>query len=279
MQALVNGHTLFYDTHGQGRPILLLHGGTGLDHTYFRPWLDPLGDQAQLIFSDLLGNGRSERPASFAGITMESWADDADGLRAYLGHEKIILLGHSFGGFIAQVYALRHPERLAGLILCDTAPALDYPEVTVANAQARGTPEQVQAVLGGLTNPASLEDDADWRAAWKAILPLYFHHYDPQVAAAMDEQTHYSGRGFSHGFIHCLPTYNVSDRLSKISVPTLLLSGQDDWITPPAYGVGRIHAAIPAAKEVLFEHSGHFPFIEEQQSFLNAVRAWLNDLP
>jgi proline iminopeptidase len=279
MQASINGNTIFYDTYGQGRPLLLIHGGTGLDHTYFRPWLDPLGDQTQLIFYDLLGNGRSDRPASFESITMESWADDADGLRAHLGHEKIILLGHSFGGFIAQVYALRHPERLAGLILCDTAPALDYPEVVVGNAQARGTPEQVQMVVGGLSNPAALEDDAVWKQAWNGIFPLYFHHYDPQVAAALDQQTHYSGRGFSHGFSHCLPTYNVTARLGEIAVPTLLLSGRDDWITPPAYGVDRIHAALPNSTEVIFEDSGHFPFIEEQQPFLSAVRTWLNTLP
>src|ERR1051326_1741859 len=137
MHASINCDSIFYDTHGHGRPLLLIHGGTGLDHTYLRPWMDPLGDQAQLIFYDLLGNGRSDRPTSFERITMESWADDADGLRAHLGHEKIILLGHSFGGFIAQVYALRHPEWLAGLILCDTAPALDYPEVAVRSEERR----------------------------------------------------------------------------------------------------------------------------------------------
>ena len=279
MHASINGNTIFYDTHGQGRPLVLVHGGTGLDHTYFRPWLDPLGEQAQLIFYDLLGNGRSSRPESFEGITMESWADDIDALRAYLGHEKIILLGHSFGGFIAQVYALRHPDRLIGLILSDTAPALDYPEVIGANAQARGTPEQVQMVGSGLSNPAALEDDAAWREAWKVILPLYFHTYNPQVAEVMDEKTHYSGRGFSHGFTYCLPTYNVAPRLGEITAPTLLLSGQDDWITPPAYGVERIHAAVPNSTKVIFENSGHFPFIEEQAQFLSAVKGWLKTLP
>jgi proline iminopeptidase len=279
MQAQINGNEVFYTTHGQGRPMLLMHGGSGLDHTYFRPWLDSLGDRVELIYYDQLGNGRSTRPDSYEGIGLDTWADEADALRASLGHDRIILFGHSFGGFIAQKYALRHGDHLAGLILCDTAPALNYPEVIIGNAQARGTPEQVEMVVGGLSNPAALSDDALWRQAWRTILPLYFHNYDPKVGDAMDEKTSYSGMGFSHGFEKCLPTFNVLDRLGEISAPTLILGGQDDWITPPAYSAERLHAGLPHSKMVIFENSGHFPFIEENDKFLAAVRDWLASLP
>ncbi|TMC88780.1 MAG: alpha/beta fold hydrolase [Chloroflexi bacterium] len=124
MQALINGNEIFYTIHGQGRPMLLMHGGSGLDHTYFRPWLDSLGDRVELIYYDQLGHGRSTRPENYEGIGLDTWADEADALRASLGYDRIILFGHSFGGFIAQEYALRHGDHLAGLILCDTAPAL-----------------------------------------------------------------------------------------------------------------------------------------------------------
>ena len=88
----------------------------------------------------------------------------------------------------------------------------------MGNAQARGTPEQVQMVVGGLSNPAALEDDAVWREAWKGILPLYFHTYDPQVAEAMDQKTHYSGRGFSHGFSQCFADLQC-DRVGSARFP------------------------------------------------------------
>ena len=142
MQAQVNGTTLFYTTHGHGIPTLLMHGGPGLDHTYFRPWLDALGDVAELIYHDHRGNGRSERPSSLDELNHETWVEDADRLRAVLGHERIVVLGHSYGGLLAQEYALAHPERLAGLILCCTAPAMDYQETMIANARARGTSAQ-----------------------------------------------------------------------------------------------------------------------------------------
>ena len=276
MQAHIHTYTVYYTTIGQGRPMLLMHGGSGLDHTYFRPWLDPLSDQLQLVYYDQFGQGRSTRPHSYEDISMASWAEEADALRAHLGLERIILFGHSYGGFIAQEYALRHGEHLAGLILCDTAPALDYPDVIMANAQQRGTPEQVQAVIAGLSAPVA--DDASWQHLWVTILPLYFKTYDPNVAAALDEATHYSARAFNQGMGKVLPSFNTLHRLKEITVPTLVLAGRDDWITPPAQGAGRLHVGLPNSKLIIFEESGHFPFIEENDKFVTTVREWTGSL-
>ncbi len=208
--------------------------------------------------------------------SMATWADEADALRASLGHEHIILLGHSFGGFIAQEYALRYGEHLDGLILCDTAPVVDYQDVIMANAQSRGTPEQVQAVIEGLSAPVA--DDARFQQLLTTILPLYFNTYDPKVGAKMDEATEYSAGAFNQGMGVCLPTFNVLSRLGEITVPTLIMAGRHDWITPPAQGAERLHAGLPNAKLVIFEESGHFPFIEEHDKFVYAVRDWLNSL-
>jgi len=276
MQTQINGNEVYYTTNGQGRPMLLMHGGSGLDHTYFRPWLDTLSDQVQLIYYDQLGQGRSTRPQSYEGISMGTWADEADALRASLGHERIILLGHSFGGFIAQEYALRHGDHLEGLILCDTAPVLDYQDVIMANAQSRGTPEQVQAVIAGLSAPVA--DDASFQQLLTTILPLYFNTYDPEVGKQMDDAIQYSAQGFNQGMGVCLPTFNVLSRLGEITVPTLIMAGRHDWITPPAQGAERLHAGLPNAKLVIFEESGHFPFIEEHDKFVHAIRDWLNSL-
>src|SRR4051794_5275320 len=112
MLAQVNGTELYYTTHGHGRPLLVMHGGLGLDHAYFRPWLDALGDVSELIYYDHRGNGKSARPTDWSGVTHATWADDADALREQLGHERITLYGHSYGGFLALEYALRHADHL-----------------------------------------------------------------------------------------------------------------------------------------------------------------------
>lgn len=109
-------------------------------------------------------------------------------------------------------------------------------------------------------------------------MPLYFKRYDPAVAAAMDERTHYSAGAFNHAFGVCLPSYNLVCRLPEIATPTLVLAGRDDWITPPEQAE-RMHRALPNSELVVFEESGHFPFVEEQDAFLATVGDWLARLP
>jgi proline iminopeptidase len=276
MLAQVNGTELFYTTHGHGRPLLVMHGGLGLDHAYFRPWLDALGDVSELIYYDHRGNGKSARPTDWSGVTHATWADDADALREQLGHERITLYGHSYGGFLALEYALRHADHLDGLILSCTAPALDYPEVVMANAERRGSPALMQTVMAGLANPT--DSDAGYRELMGAIMPLYFKRYDPEIGRQLDAVSTYSGGAFHHSFTACIPTYNVSARLSEITVPTLILAGREDWITPPAQGAERLHAGIPNSQLVIFEESGHFPFIEEPERFNAVLKEWLRGL-
>lgn len=273
MKATIFDHDIFYTTRGEGPAILTLHGGPGLDHTYFLPWLEPLAEGRQLVLYDQLGNGRSERPSTFPAGGIDAWADEADGLRAHLGLERMVLFGHSFGSFTALTYALRHPRRLRGLILCSGAPALDYPEVMQANAAARSTPEQLALFARAMSGPTA--DDAQLRRDWNAILPIYFHAFDPAIGKMMDESTIYSAAAYNHGSVQ---PYNVLTRLGEIGVPTLLISGRHDWRTPPKQGGERLRDGIAGAKLEIFEKSGHFPFIEENERFLATVRAFLAGL-
>jgi proline iminopeptidase len=258
--------------------MLVVHGGPGLDHTYLRPWLDPLSVETRVVYSDLLGCGKSDRVPLEGG--MELWAEGIEQLRASLGIDRMILLGHGFGGYVAQEYALRHADRLDGLVLASTGPAFDY-ESAMASVAVRATPEQLAALQGGLgTAPGGkTPDDQAFRRAWTSVLPLYFAHYRAQIGAAMDARTSYSAAAFAFGMTRCLPTWSVADRLGKMRTPTLVLSGGQDWMNPVAKGGQQLAAGIPGAKHIVFEESGHFPFIEEQHAFLGAVRAWLTGLP
>jgi proline iminopeptidase len=101
---------LYVEVVGDGPPLMLMHGGLDLDHTYFGPWLDPLADHSPPIFFDHSGNGCSPRPQGFDGVRRATWADEADALRVKLGHNRIVLLGQSYGGFIAMEYALRRQD-------------------------------------------------------------------------------------------------------------------------------------------------------------------------
>ena len=278
MRANLGDTELYFERIGKGLPILVMHGGLGLDHTYFRPWLDKLGEHAELVYYDHRGNGRSSRTMSLAGVDHATFAADADRLRAHLGLGRIIVLGHSYGGFLAQEYALRYGgegSHLAGLILCSTAPALDYAPVTHANAVARGKPDELAALGEAFGRPMNSDDDL--RTIWTRLLPLYFKQFDGNIGCAVDQATFYSAAAWNHGNANCLPTFNTVARLAEITVPTLVLSGADDWITPPEQGQ-RMQVALANAEFALFEQSGHFPFIEEPDKFIATVSAWLGRL-
>lgn len=273
MFAQVNGTELYYETIGEGPPLLVMHGGLGFDHTYFRPWLDQLSDVVQIIYYDHRGNGRSARPADWSGVSHATWAADADALRAHLGHEQIILLGHSYGGFLAMEYATRYGDRLKGLVLSCTTPCMDYPEVIIGNAAARSSQQVADELVAGLTNLS--DNDEDMAAMIGTIMPLYFHRPDADVVQGFGGDTVFSGPAYAHSFGTCLPTYDMRGKLGSISAPALVISGADDWITPTAQGAARIVPELPNAQFVEFQHSGHFPFVEEEERFMQVMREWL----
>lgn len=262
---------LFWETVGGGPPMLVMHGGLGLDHTYFRPWLDKLASRFKLIYYDHRGNGRSGGRNQMASISVGTWVDDADRLRSQLGHDRIVLFGHSHGGCLALDYALRYPDHLEALILCSTTPAFDYPDVIIGNARERCTPEVFEMLMGAFSKP--IADEATFEKIWWIALPLYFANYDAELGKTMLGKIHFSVDAFNHFQFKCLPHFNVSSVLSQVSAPTLVLAGRHDWITPVGQAQ-RLAEGIPKAQLKIFERSGHFPFIEENDDLIRGVIRW-----
>lgn len=264
--------SLFYTTHGAGPPIVCMHGGLGLDHSYLREWLDPLGSRAALVYYDHRGNGRSERPPSLDDVDHATWVEDAEALRAALGHDKMVLLGHSHGSFLALEYAARYPQHLAGLVLVSAVPRFDYVDVVLANAEKRAASKQQLEILHARM-ASGVSTDADLAQFWTDIGSLYFHRSDSALLRRVLGPIRFSAAAFAAGS-RCLQSYDVTPHLASIAVPTLVLAGRHDWIAPVEQGADRL-AAIPGAKRVVFEESGHFPFIEENALFLRVVEDWL----
>jgi proline iminopeptidase len=267
----VRGTDLFVVRHGHGMPMLTMHG-PGFDHNMLRPWLDPLGTVNEVIYYDQRGCGRSHRE-DLSRVTDRTWVEDADAVRAALGLDRVFVFGHSYGGCLALEYALMYPQRVRGLIVCGAAPAFDYPDAIIANANARANPEQFNAIMNGFAAPA--HDDAGLREWWMRILPVYFHRYNPERHANLPSRTEYSAAAFNQVMFHCLPAFKILDRLHAIQTPTLILTGASDWITPPDYGAIRLAAGITGASLSIFPESGHFPYIEEPDRFLSVIGNWV----
>ena len=265
--ANINGAEIYYTTVGEGVPVMVMHGGLGLDHTYLRPYFDALEDRAQVIYYDHLGNGQSEHPADFADLTFDRFVSDAEALRAHLGLGKMILIGHSYGGFIAQEYAAAHSDQLLGLVLANTVPVFDYAPTL------SGSDEQMAALGAVFSRP--MTSDEDFRTNWNIISQMYYKDYDAEVGAALDARTHYSYAAWNaaNGL---LATFNTLEKLASVTVPTLVIGGRHDGITPVEPGAARIDTLLPNSELVVFENSGHFPLIEEQTAFFETLGTWID---
>lgn len=266
----INGTDLHIETSGDGHPLVLLHGGLGLDHTYFRPVFDQLADRSTLVYYDHRGNGRSARPVDYGTeLTFDNLVADTIGVIDTLGFDRVTLLGHSYGGFLAQQVAIANPDRLSGLVLVDTAPAFDY------QPAPEGTPEQLEAFGRLFSEP--VPDDETWRRLWSTIWPMYFHRWDAESAARIDAGTHYAADAWNTA-AGLLATFNTLDDLPGVEVPALVVGGRHDFITPPEPGAERMARLLPRADLVVFEDSGHYPFLEEEEAFFQRLRSFLDGL-
>jgi proline iminopeptidase len=273
MLVSVRDTQLFYEVVGDGPTIVCFHGGLGLDHQYLRPWLDALGASARIVFFDLRGHGRSAGRNTLVDSDHLTLCADADALRTRITTDPVILFGHSYGGFLALDYALRYPQHVAGLILCSTAASAAHAATAVELAASRGMPAALAALHHALANPSG--SDSEFAESWRSVLPLYFHNNDPERTASVFAKTIFSAEGYNRAFFSWLAQYDVRERLGEIDMPALVLSGADDWIMPPQLAGNELTEGLRNAEHVVFEHSGHFPFIEEPERFTEVISTWL----
>lgn len=271
-----DGVDLYVRRLGAGPPLIILHGGLGLDHTSVLPWFEPLTDEYTLIAYDHRGNGRSTWPADWGSVDDRTWTEDIERVRETLGLVRPILFASSYGANLALQYALRYGDRVGGLILCGGSAGTDHDAITMENVASAATPEQME-MLGLVYDPeGETPTPAAMREAVLKLLPLYFHGPVPDRARRAFEETHYSPGAFRRSYLGCRPSYQVLDRLPEITVPTLVLQGAHDRITPSRLCGERLAGAIPGAELALFEQSGHFAFMEEPDAVLEVVRLWLS---
>jgi len=267
---------LFVEVVGRGNPLVLMHGGPGLDHWSLLPFRR-CKDRFTLIFYDHRCNGRSVG-APMSSMTWENLTADADALRQRLGFERWAVLGHSFGGHVALEYALRYPDSLSHLVLLDTGGEGRWSQQNAADLLAkRGySPERVELVRRWFNGEFAPDE---WFPIFRRIGGAYYYHLNPLRLARELVQGEWRTKFRPEPFIfagrHLLRGWTVMDRLGEITVPTLVMAGREDFVFPPECQ-RELAAGIPNARLRIIERAGHNPQSEQTAEVMRAVSDFIS---
>ncbi|NES03056.1 MAG: alpha/beta fold hydrolase [Okeania sp. SIO2F4] len=282
MRAKIRDTEIYFDIEGAAlvpngdgmreKPIaFVIHGGPGADHTSYKPTFSRLSEKLQLVYFDHRGQGRSARGAK-ESYTLDNNVEDMEALRQYLGLEKIVIIGTSYGGMVALSYAVRYPQNVQSLIVIATAGSYRFLELAKVNLAEKGTKEQQASAE--LLWDGNFENEEQLKEYFQIMMPLYSITYKPETPGKSWNRTILSPDAINVAFGGFLRSYNVLDQLHKITAPTLVIAGKHDWICPPELSE-EIAKAIPNADLRIFENSGHLIRVDEPEALLDAIIGFL----
>lgn len=262
---------------GTGPPVLCLHGGPGLDGSYFfpdparfGPGLRELARDHHLIAYDQRGCGGSGIPEVEEPLALSRHVDDIGAVRSALGLERPAILAHSFGTVLGLLYALYHPGGLSKLVLIGGAPTRGFQDGY--RKAVRELPEAVQRRLAELQSEEL--DDAAFRERFRLALPLYFHRpLEPDDGDAFVDGIAFSAR-VNRAIAVGLADYDLRPALPNVRAPSLIIYGESDRVVQPGYQL-QFRGHLRTARFVAFHESGHFPFLEEAEPFARVVHYFL----
>jgi 3-oxoadipate enol-lactonase len=260
--AVPNG-TISVQAQGKGIPVLFVHGFP-VSHAMWKAQISGLAGKCRAIAPDLRGFGESA--VTPGKVTMEDHADDMHGLlHAAFVDEPVVFCGLSMGGYIAWPFFQKYRDQLRALILCDTRAEADTPEAAAGRRQlaervlAEGPGVAADAILSRVISPMTTERHPE---VFADLRTMVMHNKPAGIAAAL------------HGLAE---RPDCTELLPTIDVPTLVICGQEDQITPPA-GMRKLAEAIPGAQYVEIPGCGHVPSMENADAFNSAISRFLGSL-
>jgi proline iminopeptidase len=275
----INGAQLYCKTMGKGSPILFVHGGPGLNHAYFLPFVKPLAKQHKLIFYDQRSSGKSAIPADHTAVTFEKFVEDIEGVRAAFKAEKVNLLAHSFGAKLAVNYALKYPERLQSLIFVNpVALSHEFDSLMEIAQKTIMTPTFKTARMDIMKSDAYKRGD---KSAYEALFKLSFQasFYDTSktklLNLAIQDSFLQAQKSLQYGLSIDINNYdrNYYPLLISLKAPVLIVHGEADLV--PKEAAVRLKTSFENAELHFIVPAGHFPFVEQQAGFLKIVRIFL----
>jgi proline iminopeptidase len=285
-----HGVLIYYAEIGRGAPLMIVHGGPGASHDYLLPYLLPLARHNRLVFIDERGSGKSEKLEDPSGYTVENMVEDVEAVRQSLKLGKMSLLGHSYGGVLAQAYALKYQKNLTHLVLSSTFYSTAEMNQVFQKELAAMDP-QTRQKIEAMEKDGLYGKGKPWEkgrypndymiAAWgDGYFPYLYQrrpdpNYDPVANGVMSWDLYREMWG-SHGEFVIdgnLKSVEYGDQLKTITVPTLITAGDHDESDPVQSK--EMQQKIAGSKLVILPQSGHMTFVDQPGLYLKAVADFL----
>lgn len=280
----VLGEKLYYQrcgTLGRRTPIMVLHGGPGMDQSYLLPQMLELAKYRDVVFYDQRGSGKSStQPLDPGQINMKRFVQDLEAVRKYFGFQKMILLGHSWGGGLAAEYAITYPEHVAALILIDSIP-MTLKGMKVFDQDYARRVEAIQEQLDHLEHSSSFQQGNPHvvEEYYRMIFETYcFKKNDAQkITLQFSKATATNGQKiekiFEENFFS--KPYDLRPQLHQLTIPVLIIHGDQDPV--PVETALETNDALTNSTLVILKNCGHFSYIEQPKKCFGAMSKFLKD--
>jgi proline iminopeptidase len=274
---------------GQGRPVIVLHGGPDFDHTYLLPDMDRLlSNGYHLVYYDQRGRGRSADGVKPEDVSIASEVADLDRVREHFRLESAAILGHSWGALLAAEYAIRHPQRVSHLILMNPAPVTTADMTAFRTARNQKVGADLDRLRAIQASDAYKDGNPDAVAAYYSIhfkpALVRTEHYGQLIAtlrASFTRDGILKARAVEERLVNdtwLTPGgYDLLPKLKALTIPTLVLASDHDFI--PASAAEHIAQAMPKARLLMLKDCGHFSYMECPAPVRTAIDGLLRAAP
>jgi proline iminopeptidase len=269
---------LFYQKFGSGEPIIILHGGPGLDQNYLLPQMLELAKDHELIFYDQRGSGRSlDASIDPKYVTLDQFTEDLEQLRLSLGLKKFIILGHSWGGLLAMNYSVKHSANVSSLILLSSAPADSKGQKSFLDEFAIKTKPVIHKIPALFNDKEFAKLNArQINQLYRDLFSVYFENHlgIKKLTLTMNKKSAVSGAKVNAIMSKTsLLKFNLFPSLRKLNIPTLIIHGNQDIV--PVSTATEIKEAIPGSEIIYLDNCNHFPYIEKPTELFRSIRNFL----
>jgi proline iminopeptidase len=271
---------LHYKKYGKGEPILIINGGPGLDCEGFSPLAELLSDKYMTILFDQRGTGKSELTRiDSTTVTMELMVKDMETIRKHLNIDKWFVLGHSFGGFMAEYYAIYHPETIKGMILSSTG-GIDLNILSYFNENLQMRLSQTERDSLKYWSKMVEQGDTSYNARYNkgrylASAYLYNKDYVPKLA----QRLAFGGNPQITGLVYkdlFKINYDCKEELKNFTKPVLIIQGRQD-ITGDGVAY-EAHLILKNSSLVFINKSGHYSWWEQSELYKTEIEDFINSI-